>query len=85
MTDALDRTHILNVAIAEQPSVPTLPTNSRWLVLGLGILLATVVSLVTAFTLEYLDPSFRTPSEVATELQIPVLASIPKGYDQVIH
>ncbi|MBV9340194.1 MAG: hypothetical protein JO159_04805 [Acidobacteria bacterium] len=85
MTDALDRTHIFNVAIAEQPSVPTLPTNSRWLVILVGILLATVVSLMTAFTLEFLDPSFRTPSEVVTELQIPVLASIPKEYSQVIH
>jgi uncharacterized protein involved in exopolysaccharide biosynthesis len=78
MTDALDRTRILNVAITEQPSVPTLPSNSPWLLLLVGGVLATAVSLCTAFTLEYLDPSFRTPSEVLAELKIPVLAAIPQ-------
>jgi hypothetical protein len=29
------------------------------------------------FTQEYLDPSFRTPSEVATNLTIPLLAAVP--------
>ena len=43
MTDALDRTGILNVAIAEQPTTPALPSNSRWTVLLLGMLLATGV------------------------------------------
>ena len=77
MTDALDRTRILNVAVAEQPAVPTLPSNSPWMVLFVGGLLAVVVSLGTAFTLEYLDPSFRTPGEVLSELNIPVLAAVP--------
>jgi hypothetical protein len=30
-----------------------------------------------AFTLEYTNPSFRTPSEVFSELNIPVLAAVP--------
>jgi len=77
MTDALDRTRILNVAVAEQPTVPTLPANSPWTSLLVGSLLAVTVSLGAAFTLEYLDPSFRTPSEVLAELNIPVLATIP--------
>jgi uncharacterized protein involved in exopolysaccharide biosynthesis len=79
MTDALDRTRILNVAIAEQPTVPTLPSNSPWPALLVGVFLATTVSLGMAFTLEYLDPSFRTPSEVIAELNIPVLAAVPQA------
>jgi uncharacterized protein involved in exopolysaccharide biosynthesis len=77
MTDALDRTRILNVAVAEQPMAPTLPSNSPLTLLLVGGLLAAAVSFGAAFTLEYLDPSFRTPSEVAAELNIPVLAAVP--------
>lgn len=77
MTDALDRTRILNVAVADQPTMPALPSNSRWGVLLLGMLLATGVSVGMAFTLEYTNPSFRTPSEVFSELNIPVLAAVP--------
>jgi uncharacterized protein involved in exopolysaccharide biosynthesis len=80
MTDALDRTRILNVAIAEQPTVPALPSNSRSSVLLLGMLLATCVSLGTAFILEYANPSFRTPTEVYSELSIPVLAAVPHEF-----
>ena len=78
MTDALDRTRILNVAVADQPTMPALPSNSRWGVLLLGMLLATGVSIGMAFTLEYTNPSFRTPSEVFSELNIPVLAAVPQ-------
>src|SRR6266851_260853 len=81
MTDALDRTRILNVAVAEQPGVPSLPANSPWTSLVVGCLLAVTVSLGAAFTLEYFDPYFRTPAEVFTELNIPVLAAVPWKQD----
>jgi uncharacterized protein involved in exopolysaccharide biosynthesis len=81
MTEALDRTRIVNVAIAEQPVVPSLPTNSRIVVMLLGTLLATVVTLGAVFVQEYMDPSFRTPSEVSAELNIPVLASVPQRFE----
>lgn len=77
MTDALDRTHILNVAVAERPTVPTLPSNSPWTTLMLGGLLAITISVGIAFTVEYFDASFRTPAEVVGELSIPVLAAVP--------
>lgn len=77
MTDALDRKRILNVAIAEQPVVPSLQTNTRWLVLLGGILLAIGVPVGLAFVLEFTTSSFRTPSEVFSELNIPVLAAVP--------
>jgi uncharacterized protein involved in exopolysaccharide biosynthesis len=78
MTEALDRTRIVNVAIAEQPVVPSLPSNSPAMVMLLGTLLAAGVSLGAVFIREYLDPYFRTPAEVFAELNIPVLASVPQ-------
>jgi uncharacterized protein involved in exopolysaccharide biosynthesis len=81
MTDALDRTRILNVAVAEQPAVPTLPSNSPWASLVVGCLLAVTVSAGMAFALDQFDPSFRTPSEVLAELDIPVLAAVPLKLD----
>jgi uncharacterized protein involved in exopolysaccharide biosynthesis len=77
MTEALDSTRILNVAIAEQPTVPSVPSNPAWLVLLLGTSMATTVTLGAISIKEYLDTSFRTPTEVAEELNIPVLASVP--------
>ncbi len=77
MTDALDRKRIVNVAIAEQPIVPAIQTNTRWLVLLAGILLALGGPIAVAFVLEYTNSSFRTPSEVLSELNIPVLAAVP--------
>jgi uncharacterized protein involved in exopolysaccharide biosynthesis len=77
MTEALNRTRILNVAIAEAPRLPVVPSSSPWTVLLLGVLLAISVSVGTAFTLEYTDSSFRTPSEVSSELNVPVLAAVP--------
>jgi uncharacterized protein involved in exopolysaccharide biosynthesis len=76
MTNALDQTRILNVAIAEQPSAPTLPSNNPWIALVVGLMLAVMVSLGTAFGLDYMDTSFRTPAEVVSELNVPVLGTI---------
>jgi len=78
IADALDETKILNVAIAQQPLVPTLPTRSPWLFGLLGCVLAAVSSVGTVFTVDYMDRSFRTPSEIAAELKIPVLAAVPR-------
>src|SRR5208337_4915440 len=81
MTEELDRTRIANVAIAQQPVVPSLPSNSRFVVLLLGTLIAAAVTLGAVFIQEYLDPSFRTPAEVTAGLNIPVLAAVPQRFD----
>ena len=84
MNDALDRGGILNVAMAEPPTVPALPARSLVFYGLLGVLLATTGSIGLAFTSDFLDPSFRTPDEVSSFLGSPVLASIPqngRGYD----
>jgi uncharacterized protein involved in exopolysaccharide biosynthesis len=77
MSEALNRTRILNVAVAERPVVPSLPSSSPWLTLVAGTFLAGLVSMGTVWTKERLDPSFRTPTEVEADLRIPVLAAVP--------
>jgi capsular polysaccharide biosynthesis protein len=44
-----------------------------------GLLLATLTSVGLAFVSEYLDPTFRTPDEVRSFLNIPVLATMPQN------
>jgi uncharacterized protein involved in exopolysaccharide biosynthesis len=77
MTEALDNTRIVNVSIAEQPVVPTAPFSSPALIVVIGTLVAATLTMGVVFAQEYLDPSFRTPSEVATSLPIPLLAAVP--------
>jgi uncharacterized protein involved in exopolysaccharide biosynthesis len=77
ITEALDQKKILNVAIAQKPSVPSYPAQSP-LMLGLfGTMLAFAVTAGMIFTLEYMDPSFRTPGEVQAVLNLPLLAAVP--------
>jgi len=77
ITDALDAQRILNVAVAERPSVPSLPRESLLMYGLIGVFLAATVSAGAVFTLEYFDPSFHTPAEVEAFLNRPVLAAVP--------
>lgn len=86
ITEALDRsTQILNVAVVEDPVVPALPYHSPMVFGLLGFLLFTTVSAGLVFGLEYFDPSFRTPDEVQENLNLPVLAAIPRNGHGVEH
>ena len=78
ISDALDQRGFLNVAIAEQPTVPVLPARSWFLYGLLSIFLAAAGSLGLATVLDFFNPSFRTPDEVTAYLGAPVLASIPR-------
>jgi uncharacterized protein involved in exopolysaccharide biosynthesis len=79
MNEALDQRGILNVALAEPPTVPMLRNKSRFNLAFLTFLFAGMSSLVTAFAADFIDPSFRTPNELANYLDTPVLAALPKG------
>lgn len=79
ISDALDRGKILNVVVAEAPTVPALPSNKRPLTFLLGLLLATMTSLALVFGSEYFDQTFRTPDEVTNVLNLPVLAAMPQN------
>ena len=80
ISDALDRTRILNVSIAQGAVIPTLPTRSIWIFGLVACLLGSAVSLGVVFAIDYADQSFRTPTEVMSELRIPVLAAVPSHH-----
>ena len=75
--DALDRGGILNVMLAEQPTVPALPRFSVLSLFLISLGSAGTLSIGLAFVRDFLNPSFRTPDEVLAFLDAPVLASLP--------
>lgn len=78
--DALDQRKIIDAAVAEAPMMPLVPASLPIPVkVLLAIVVATLVSLGLGFLMEYLDPSFRTPEEIAEYLDIPLLATIPRN------
>ena len=76
MNDALDRLGIVNIAIAEQPSVPRIPVRSPLRSLLLMLLVGFTISAPVAFAADHFDPSIRTPDEVVAYLGTPVLAAL---------
>lgn len=80
IADALDQRKIINAAVSEAPMIPLVPASLPIPVkVVLAIVIATLVSLGLGFLFEYLDPSFRTPKEIAEYLEIPLLATIPSN------
>jgi uncharacterized protein involved in exopolysaccharide biosynthesis len=79
ISDELDRKRIINVAVAEAATVPSLPSNHRSMVVLVGLFLASLTSVGLAFASDYLDPTFRTPDELSSFLNTPVLATIAQN------
>ncbi len=79
ISDEMDKNDILNVAIAETPSVPALPVFSPLLLILAGGVLALMISVAVAFFTDYLDPSFRTPEELVEFMELPLLACFPRN------
>jgi len=77
-SDALDRTRISNVAIADPPEIPALPVYGLATFLLLGFVGSIVISVIAAYVVDYLDASFHTPAEVIDILDIPVVVAVPK-------
>jgi uncharacterized protein involved in exopolysaccharide biosynthesis len=80
--DALDHTGILNVAVAQPPHVPALPSWPMWAATCLSFAAAFVFSTGSVFIADYADRSVRTPSELIALLGTPVLASLPPAQNQ---
>lgn len=79
ISDALDAQRIVNVAIAEPPAVPALPTEHfGWILIG-GLFTAGVSGIGAAYAVDALDSSFRTPEELNRYLELRVLAAIPSN------
>jgi uncharacterized protein involved in exopolysaccharide biosynthesis len=77
-SNALDVTRIANVAIAVPPAIPALPVLGFPMIVLMGLCSATAISVGAAYALDYLDPSFHTPSQVIDVLGIPVVVAISK-------
>jgi len=77
-SDALDKKRIANVALAIPPAIPALPAHSPILIGMIGFFLSVAIGMAAAYLAEYMDPSFRTPTEVVEILKIPLVVAIPK-------
>jgi uncharacterized protein involved in exopolysaccharide biosynthesis len=75
-SDALDRTRIENVAIAVPPAIAALPVHGPLYAVALAFGIAMLLSLVIAYSVDYLDPSFHSTGQVADTLGIPVVVAI---------
>jgi uncharacterized protein involved in exopolysaccharide biosynthesis len=78
ISEALDARGIINVAIAEPPTFPPLPTHPAWLLFVVGVLGVLIFGISVAATVDFLDPTFKNPDQVALLLDVPVLAALPK-------
>jgi uncharacterized protein involved in exopolysaccharide biosynthesis len=77
ISGALEGNAISNVVLAVPPATPVLPDRSVLLICFVGGLFCTMFSIAVAFTVDHLDTSYRTPTEVEQTLGIPLLACIP--------
>jgi hypothetical protein len=82
ISDSLDRSRIVNVAVAEAATVPAVPSRSRGMTLLVGFVAAIAVSLLVAAAAEHFNPSLRTSEEVQELLNVPVLALISTADEQ---
>jgi uncharacterized protein involved in exopolysaccharide biosynthesis len=78
ISDELDKSRILNVAVAEAPVVPSFPVYSPLLLILAAAIVALMLSIAAAFVSDYFDPTFRTPEEITGVMDLPVLACFAK-------
>jgi uncharacterized protein involved in exopolysaccharide biosynthesis len=78
ISDELDKSRILNVAITETPVVPSFPVYSPLLLAIAAAVVALMMSIAVAFVADYFDPTFRPPEEIAAVMELPVLACFAK-------
>ena len=77
-SNAVDRTRIESVAIVIPPAIPFLPSHGPAFILLIAFALAVLVSFLTAYIIDYFDPSFHTLSQVIDILGIPVVVAVPR-------
>jgi uncharacterized protein involved in exopolysaccharide biosynthesis len=85
ISDALDKSRILNVSISQPATIPFLPTNPASLILVLGWLLACLISTGIVIVQEHLSPTLRRPEQIAGYFDVPVLAQLPGTENESDH
>lgn len=79
ISDALDEKHISNVSVVEAATTPALPSGlGPVLLLILGLISGTSLAVGLAFVAERFTLALRSPEDVKTLLELPVLAAFPK-------
>lgn len=78
ITDALDADRMVNLAVAEEPLVPALPSHSPLFFAFLAFTAMIVASAGFIWVLERMDRTFHTPRELQAYLGVPVLASVSR-------
>jgi len=78
ISDALDRTRIANVAIAQSPTVAFEPRLTRGLwQIPIGFLAAMIIAVGVALGKDALDSTIRTPEDLRAAVDLPVLGWVP--------
>ena len=78
ISDALDRSGILNVSVLDTPSLPTRPANTMSpVMLVVALVAGTGLGVATAVGLEFVGRNFKLEEQVEQYLELPVFAVIP--------
>jgi uncharacterized protein involved in exopolysaccharide biosynthesis len=79
ISDALDRTSIVNVSVAQPPMRPERSSGlGLGLIVTIGIILGSFAAVCSAYVIDTMATTFRTKDEVEELLGIPVLAEAPQ-------
>lgn len=77
ISDELDASKILNVVVVQKAFVPATHVHQRAKIGMVGLFAAILLSLAVVFLADMFDPRFRSVHELASYLNVPVLAAIP--------
>src|SRR6185437_4050759 len=81
ISNELDASKILNVVVVQKPYVPATHVHQRAKIVLIGLCAAVFLSLAVVLLSDFFDPHFRSVYELATCLNVPVLAAIPGGHE----
>jgi len=76
-SDLMDSNRMFNIAVAEPPTVPGVPSHSPALFAVVIFLFMALLSCAIFWALEYFDRTFRARTQVEAFLNVPVLAAVP--------